>query len=65
MACMALEKVPKEWQRGIIKFIYKGKGETGECKYYRGRSWLNIHGRVYGRAFIEKMREIMERVFER
>ena len=30
------EKVPKEWQRGIIVSIYIGKDDRGEHKHYEG-----------------------------
>ena len=35
---MAFESdvVPKDWRSAVIATLYKGKGETTECKNYRG-----------------------------
>ena len=41
--------------------IYKGKGDRGECKNYRGISLLSIPGIVYGRVLIEKVKYLTKR----
>ena len=46
--------------KAIIVPIYKGKGDRGECKNYRGISLLSVPGKVYGRVLIEKVREVTE-----
>ena len=45
MLCnMALESgvVPEDWRSALIVPLYKGKGESTECKNYRGISLLSI-----------------------
>ena len=58
--CVTDGVVPKEWQRGIIVPLYKGKGDKGDCKNYRGISLLSIPGKVYGRILIERVRGMTE-----
>ena len=58
--CLIEGVVPKDWQRGIIVPLYKGKGDRGECKNYRGISLLSIPGKVYGRILIERVRMMTE-----
>jgi len=58
--CLTEGVVPKDWQRAIIVSLYKGKGDRGECKNYRGISLLSIPGKVYGRVLIERVRVLTE-----
>ncbi|MEL7520935.1 MAG: reverse transcriptase family protein, partial [Cyanobacteria bacterium J06553_1] len=58
--CMTEGVVPKDWQKAIIVPLYKGKGDRGECKNYRGISLLSIPGKVYGRILIERVRGMTE-----
>ena len=58
--CLDEGRVPKEWVRGIIVPLYKGKGDRGDCKNYRGITLLSIPGKVYGRVLIEKVRRMTE-----
>ena len=58
--CLAVGKVPKDWQRAIVVPLYKGKGDRLDCKNYRGISLLSIPGKVYGRILIERVRVMTE-----
>ena len=60
--CVLEEKVPNNWMRAIIVPIYKGKGDSSECRNYRGISLSSIPGKVYGRILIEKIRSLTERL---
>ena len=53
-------RVPRDWQRTIVVPLYKGKGDRGDCKNYRGISLLSIPGKVYGSVLIDKIRETTE-----
>ena len=58
--CVLEEKVPSDWVRAIIVPLYKGKGDRGDCRNYRGISLLSIPGKVYGRILIERVRGMTE-----
>ena len=53
-------KVPSDWMKAVIVPLYKGKGDKGECKNYRGISLLSIPGKVYGRVVIDRVRSVTE-----
>ena len=61
VVCFKEGRVPKDWMKAIIIPIYKGKGDKGECKNYRGISLLSMPGKVYGRVLIEKVEGLTER----
>merc|ERR1712002_206763 len=58
--CLNDGRVPRDWQRAVVVPLYKGKGDRGDCKNYRGISLLSIPGKVYGRVLIDRVREITE-----
>lgn len=58
--CYINGRVPKDWQRRIIVPFYKGKGDKGDCKNYRGISLLSIPRKVYGRILIDRVRTMTE-----
>lgn len=52
-------KIPQEWEVGIIVPIFK-KGDTKECKNYRGITLLSVVAKVYERILEEKLRNKIE-----
>ena len=53
--CLAVGKVPKDWQRAIVVPLYKGKGDRLDCTNYRGISLISIREKVYGMILIERV----------
>ena len=43
--------VPKDWRRAIIVPLYKGKGDKGRCRNYRGISLLSVIRKIYMQVF--------------
>ena len=44
--------------------LYKGKGDCLECANYRGISLRSVVGKLYGRIFIERIRNSTDRATE-
>ena len=46
---MAFESgvVPEDWRFAVIVPLFRGKGDTNECRNYRVISLLSIIGRIY------------------
>ncbi len=42
-------KIPKQWQEGEIKRLYKGKGNKGKCSAERGITLASNFGKLYER----------------
>lgn len=57
------EKVPQDWQTGIIIPIYK-KGDSRECANYRGITLLSVVGKLYARILERRIRETLEETLE-
>ena len=45
--------VPEDWTFAVIVPLYKGKGESTECKNYRGISLLSVGGKIYAGILVE------------
>ena len=58
--CLSSGSVPNEWKIGCIIPLYKGKGDSLECKNNRGISLLSVPGKVYGRILIDRVIEQSE-----
>lgn len=43
---------PKDWKKGVIVSLHKGKSEKIDYKNYRGISLLNVVEKVYERILI-------------
>ena len=56
--------VPNDWKNAVIVPLYKGKGEKGECKNYRGISLLSVVGKVYASILAERVRKITESLMD-
>ena len=46
--------------RAIIVSIYKGRGDSNQCKNNRGINLLSIPGKMYGRILIAKVCSLNE-----
>jgi len=53
--CLSSGSVPDEWTIRCIIPLYKGKGDSLECKNNRGISLLSVPGKVYGRILIDRV----------
>ena len=45
--------VPENWEAECLIPMYNGKGDRRLSTNYRGISMLSIHGKIYGRVFID------------
>ena len=52
--------VPKDWSRAVIVPLYKGKGDKGNCRNYRGISLLSVVGKVYAGILVDRVRRVTE-----
>ena len=52
--------VPMDWRRAVIVPLYKGKGEKGNCRNYRGISLLSVVGKVYAGILVDRVRRVTE-----
>ena len=52
---IATNKIPKNWKRGTIKRIYKGKGVKGKCSNERGITISSNFGKLFERIINRKM----------
>jgi hypothetical protein len=52
--------VPKDWSRAVIVPLYKGKGDKGNCRNYRGISLLSVVGKIYAGILVERVRRVTE-----
>src|SRR5678816_3949849 len=48
--------VPRDWRRVVIVPLYKGKRDKGNCRNYRGISFLSVVGKIYTGILVERMR---------
>lgn len=55
--CYQARKVPENWKRSCTISDCKRKGDSFECKNYRGISLLSIPGNVYVRIIIQRVTE--------
>jgi len=58
--CWRRKEVPENWGKTIIIPIYKQKGDTGECKNYRGISIMDHIAKLYERVLERRLRESIE-----
>ena len=49
---------PEDWRSNIIVPLSKGKGETTECKNYRGISFLSVVRKIYAGILVGKVRRV-------
>lgn len=54
---------PQDWQTGLINPIHK-KGDTKDCKNYRGITLLSVPGKIYARILENKIRQQLENSLE-
>ena len=52
--------VPKDWSRPVIVPLYKGKGDKGDCKNYRGISLLSVVGKIHVDILVDRVRRVTE-----
>jgi hypothetical protein len=52
--------VPKDWSKAVIVPLYKGKGDKGNCRNYRGISLLSVVGKIYAGILVERVRRVTE-----
>lgn len=57
------EKVPKDWEMGILVPIHK-KGDHRECSNYRGITILSIVSKTYERILEKRLRAVIENRLE-
>lgn len=55
------ERIPDDWKRSELKVLYK-KGDTTECKNYRGISLLSVAGKVFAWIILKRMQTTVDRV---
>ena len=55
--CFLCSLVPADWMSACIVPLYKGIGDTNECRNFRGISLLSVVGKVYGRVLINRIRD--------
>ena len=57
---MAFESgvVPEDWGSAVIVPLYKGKGESTECKNYRGISLLSVVEKIYAGILLDRARRV-------
>ena len=46
---MKEEEIPQQWQKGIVKRLYKGKGVKGKCSSERGITLASNFGKLFER----------------
>ena len=52
--------VQRDWRRAVIVPLYKGKGDKGNCRNYRGISLLSVVGKIYAGILVERARRVTE-----
>lgn len=57
--CWEEGKVPEDWKIGIILPIFK-KGDSRDCKNYRGITLLSIISKIYEQILEKRLRKIIE-----
>jgi len=53
------ERVPEDWQRSELTVLYK-KGDTKECKNYRGISLLAVAGKAFAWIILKRIKRKVE-----
>ena len=53
---------PSQWERTLIKTIYKNKGSKKDLKNYRGVFLTQVISKIYERILISRAKDIMEKV---
>ena len=51
--------LPKQWQEGEIKRLYKGKGNKGKCSAERGITLANNFGKLYERILNNRVLKLI------
>src|SRR5678815_125238 len=54
--------VPRDWRRAVIVPLYKGKGDKGNCRNYRGIILLSVVEKTYAGILVERVRRVTEGV---
>ena len=54
---MAFESgvVPDDWRSALTVALYKGNGETNECKNYRSISLLSVVEKIYAGILVDRV----------
>jgi exonuclease III len=52
--------VPEDWRKSELVVLYK-KGDTKECKNYRGISLLSVAGKAFARIVLTRMQKAVEK----
>src|SRR5678815_4221110 len=52
--------VPRDGRRAVIVPLYKGKGDKGNIRNYRGISLLSVIGKIYAGILVERVRRVTE-----
>lgn len=58
--CWRRKEVPENWGKTILIPIYKQKGDSSECKNYRGISLINHMAKIYERVLEKRLRNKIE-----
>lgn len=53
------EKVPDDWQEGIIIKLFK-KGNKADCNNYRGITLLNVASKIFSLTLLERLQDALE-----
>lgn len=53
------ESIPEDWRRSELTVLYK-KGDTRECKNYRGISLLSVVGKAFAWIVLSRMQKAVE-----
>ena len=53
------ERVPEDWQKSELTVLYK-KGDTKECKNYRGISLLSVAGKTFAWIILKRIKQEVE-----
>ncbi len=54
--------VPIDWTSACVVPLYKGKGDKYKCASFRGKKYMSVAGKVYGKVLIKRVREGTEGV---
>lgn len=55
----AEEYIPEDWRKSELKVLYK-KGDTRECRNYRGISLLSVAGKAFAWISLRRMQKVVD-----
>ena len=54
-----MEEVPLDWKEGYLIKLPK-KGDLSNCTNYRGITLLDVSGKVFNRALLNRMKDVVD-----